>query len=155
MCKSALLKNDHVAFSAQNVLSYFTECNSEIDDILGEYLRDHLDSDRYELEDITILSDNETFIQSALQNSVLTDKSIDVLMSGSSSVLFANFDIEGLDASRVKVAAQFGRIPVTAENILFIRENYPSCETTLAISDIDEYINIFRQDNNEIDFSLS
>lgn len=153
--KRTLLSFDIPEFSEKSVLDYFFVCDNAIDDTLAHFIHNHLDSTESRKTVADALSDNESFVRAAVESSNLTDENIEVLLSGEGSAALTEFNMEGLEQSRVVVVLQANRIPVTESNAQFIRTNYPSCESLLAVSDIDAYLKLFNADDDVMEFDES
>lgn len=153
--KRTLLSFDIPEFSEKSVLDYFFICDNAIDDTLAHFIHNHLDSAESRKTVADALSDNESFVRAAIENSNLTDENIKVLLSGEGSASLDDFDMKGLEQSRVATVLQAQRIPVTESNAQFIRANYPSCESFLATSDINAYLKLFNADDDAMEFDES
>lgn len=153
--KRTLLLFDIPAFSEKNILDYFYTCENTIDDALTTFVHKHLNSEENDKAVIDTLSDNKGFVCAAIEDSNLTDEDIEVLLSGEGSAALTEFNLEDLEQSRVAVILQAQRIPATESNAQFIRANYPSCESLLAVSDIDAYLKLFNVNGGGMEFDES
>lgn len=150
--KRALMLFDIPVFSEKNVLDYFNSFDGMIDDALSKHIHGHLESGEYQQAEIDALSNDENFVTAVIESATLNDKDVKILLSGKGSALLSNFNNEDLGQSRVGVTLRASRVPVTEDNVRFIRGHYPDCEWLLAGSDIDAYLGLFDDDVKSIEF---
>ncbi|MEG0504162.1 MAG: hypothetical protein RR547_05910 [Raoultibacter sp.] len=140
--QQALLDNNAVTCSTENILGYF----SSSDGILDEHLASFLEANQIP-EDMThnALKSFDPpatdFSKKMIASPHLSDSKLEEFLS-KCYASYPQFSMENLKDSRVTVLIKLKVIQLTQNNLEFVRGHYPNCVVEFAKVNIEEYVSL-------------
>lgn len=136
-----LLGQHHVPCSKLNVLSYYFDSENAFDDILTDFINTSEPEKGLSRSGVVGSNGEENasaFYKSLITNNDLGNEKYTILLSefGTS---YPKFAYEGIDDDKVIILIELRIIKMNLDNLMFIREKYPSCKMPFILANIDEY----------------
>ncbi|EIW15711.1 MULTISPECIES: hypothetical protein [Pelosinus] len=150
-----LLQQRAVMYTENNVLQYYFNSNNKLDASLIKFINDDtvttLNLDYEKIVADFGASETSALFRDVILCDVLSDEKYDMLLCNFNRC-YKKFDFEKITDNKVMILITHDIIYMNAENLLFMRENYPDQVMFFICSNIEQYVN---EAINEENFDLS
>lgn len=147
-----LLKNQNVAYSVENILTYFYDYSNEIDETLVTFINSSKEKLKFQYNDIKLKYNQKAtnwFVQVfACHN--LSDERYSMI-ARTAHCQYRKIEWHGIPSSRMDLLIDLDIITMTEANLEFVRAEYPENKIHFILKNIIEYTkNIITKENFDI-----
>lgn len=140
---SLLLDTEVVLFSEQNIMDYFNAMKSLDENIVSYINRCNIDLD-FSKTEYNSESKEALFDDLIVCNSIENSKYTQILLS--LEFYYTDFNVSNIVNDKISILIDTNIIRMSAETLVFIRENYPNQNLYFIRKNIDQYVEIMVSD---------
>lgn len=155
---SLLLQQKHVKYDEDNILNYFFLSEKGLDSFLVQFINTNSDDLSFDYDLINNEYGDNTaskFYKAIVTCNQLSNKKYEaILLTFNRS--YKSFPHKGVAGEKITILIKLGVIRMTAENLSFMRENYPEQLMSFITKNISQYINdVINEENFDLSEMLS
>jgi len=154
---SLLLQHQLVKYSEDNILDYFFQNGQGLDSFLIEFINNNSDKLSFNYKSIVNKYGEENkskFVKAIVTCNQLLNERYKTIFS-SLKLVYDYFSYQEVEVEKIKILIEIGVIRMTAENLAFIRENYPDQLVLFITKNIVKYNKeVINEENFDIDEML-